>query len=120
MYGENLAYFKGYDGDPLTFIKWSIDMWYQEVEYYDFNKPGFKDTTGHFTCLVWKDLYVSETYNKSQTFINNSQVLNAVKNCVMRIEQSNIAKVLVQSVRGKCAPLFFQQIYILIFGYFTF
>lgn len=55
MYGENLAYFKGYDGDPLTFIKWSIDMWYQEVEYYDFNKPGFKDTTGHFTCLVWKD-----------------------------------------------------------------
>jgi hypothetical protein len=55
MYGENLAYFKGYDSDPLTFIKWSIDMWYQEVEYYDFNKPGFKDATGHFTCLVWKD-----------------------------------------------------------------
>lgn len=37
---------------------------------------------------------VSETYNKSQTFINNSQVLNAVKNCVMRIEQSNIANII--------------------------
>lgn len=55
MYGENLSYFKGYDADPLTFIKWSIDMWYQEVEYYDFSKPGFKDSIGHFTCLVWKD-----------------------------------------------------------------
>jgi hypothetical protein len=55
IYGENLSYFKGYEGDPLTFIKWSIDMWYQEIEYYDFNKPGFKSSTGHFTCLVWKD-----------------------------------------------------------------
>lgn len=37
---------------------------------------------------------ISEVINKSQTFIDNSQVLEAVKNCVMRIEQSNIANII--------------------------
>lgn len=41
-----------------------------------------------------KSTNISESYNKSQTFINNSQVLDAVKNCVMRIEQSNIANII--------------------------
>ena len=54
LYGENLAYFKGYGSDMMTLIKLSIDLWYKEVELYDFQKSGFTEATGHFTCLVWK------------------------------------------------------------------
>jgi len=53
-YGENLAYLQGYGIDPAGLIKTSIDLWYNEVNAYDFSKPGFSGTTGHFTCLVWK------------------------------------------------------------------
>jgi len=50
--GENIAYkfasdlrrFKGSD---------MVDMWYDEIKDYDFRKPGFKQTTGHFTQVVW-------------------------------------------------------------------
>lgn len=52
-YGENLAYFKGYGTDLVQLIKKAIDAWYSEIALYDFSKPGFSDTTGHFTCLVW-------------------------------------------------------------------
>ena len=53
LYGENIAYLQGYGTDPVTLIKKSISLWYNEVELYDFNNPGFSSATGHFTCLVW-------------------------------------------------------------------
>lgn len=48
-YGENLA--AGTSGalDPGT----TTEMWYREVDIYDFKKPGFSMATGHFTQLVW-------------------------------------------------------------------
>ncbi|OAD75324.1 hypothetical protein PHYBLDRAFT_110785 [Phycomyces blakesleeanus NRRL 1555(-)] len=46
-YGENLA--MGYS----SFTK-AINGWYGEVSSYDFKKPGFGGTTGHFTQVVWK------------------------------------------------------------------
>jgi len=53
-YGENLAFFQGYGTNPMTLFKKAVDMWYNEIVSYDFNKPGFSAATGHFTCLVWK------------------------------------------------------------------
>jgi hypothetical protein len=52
-YGENIAFFQGYGSDPVDLIKKAIDAWYSEFALYDFSKPGFSDSTGHFTCLVW-------------------------------------------------------------------
>jgi uncharacterized protein YkwD len=48
-YGENLA--GGTSGalDPAG----STEMWYREVDQYDFKKGGFSMATGHFTQVVW-------------------------------------------------------------------
>jgi hypothetical protein len=53
LYGENLAYFQGYGSDPMTLLKNAVDAWYNEISAYNFSQPGFSETTGHFTCLVW-------------------------------------------------------------------
>ena len=31
----------------------AVDMWYGEIKDYDFQHPGFKSNTGHFTQVVW-------------------------------------------------------------------
>ena len=54
LYGENLAYFQGYNATPIELIKKSIDLWYDEIRMYDFNASQYTSGTGHFTCLVWK------------------------------------------------------------------
>ena len=48
--GENLfaCYGMKIDGGMMT------DDWYNEVNQYDFNNPGFISGTGHFTQVVWK------------------------------------------------------------------
>lgn len=45
-YGEKLA--AGYGS-----IQASIDAWYDEQSEYNFNDPGFSESTGHFTQVVW-------------------------------------------------------------------
>lgn len=47
--GENLAY--TWDS-PLS-ARGAVDMWYDEVQDYDFECPGYTSDTGHFTQLVW-------------------------------------------------------------------
>ncbi|ODV93974.1 hypothetical protein PACTADRAFT_19980, partial [Pachysolen tannophilus NRRL Y-2460] len=44
-YGENLAL--GYDTIP------AVDAWYDEISLYNFSDPGFSESTGHFTQVVW-------------------------------------------------------------------
>jgi hypothetical protein len=73
LYGENLAYFKGYGNDVITLLKLSIDLWYKEIEYYDFSKPGFSSETGHFTCLVWKN---SQTFGIGIAIADDTVVIS--------------------------------------------
>ncbi|XP_040180508.1 Golgi-associated plant pathogenesis-related protein 1-like [Rana temporaria] len=32
-----------------------VDCWYGEVQKYNYSRPGFSFSTGHFTQVVWKD-----------------------------------------------------------------
>jgi uncharacterized protein YkwD len=48
-YGENLAAATV----GLLTNEAVVDMWYGELEQYNFKKPGFGMNTGHFTQLVW-------------------------------------------------------------------
>lgn len=47
--GENLAW----SGDRTA--KSAVDAWYQEVDEYNYARPGFAASTGHFTQMVWKN-----------------------------------------------------------------
>ena len=49
--GENLYW------GPLsdTIGTAAIDLWYSEVDYYDFSNPGWNYDAGHFTQVVWKN-----------------------------------------------------------------
>ena len=49
--GENLA-FSSFPNFATSAD--ATDSWYNEVEFYDFENPGFSGATGHFTQVVWK------------------------------------------------------------------
>lgn len=47
--GQNIAYMSGATLTP----EHACEMWYNEINQYNFNRPGFSSATGHFTQLVW-------------------------------------------------------------------
>ncbi|XP_053551404.1 Golgi-associated plant pathogenesis-related protein 1-like [Bombina bombina] len=51
-YGENIYYCSGHK--ELKGRK-PVDRWYDEIQYYNYSRPGFAMNTGHFTQVVWKD-----------------------------------------------------------------
>jgi len=67
--GENIAYkfasdLRRFTGDQM------VDMWYNEIKDYNFRKPGFKSSTGHFTQVVWegtKEIGVGVAYDGKGT-----------------------------------------------------
>lgn len=66
--GQNLAF---YSGGTLT-PQHSTDMWYNEVEQYKYNRPGFSSNTGHFTQLVWassKEIGIGRSVKGQTTYV---------------------------------------------------
>ena len=55
--GENLAMYGSSDPSDktLTTTAHATNAWYDEVKDYNFDDPGFKSGTGHFTQVVWKE-----------------------------------------------------------------
>lgn len=51
-YGENL-YMKWGSGNIHVGGREPVTSWYNEIHHYNFNRPGFSMSTGHFTQLVW-------------------------------------------------------------------
>jgi glioma pathogenesis-related protein 2 len=52
-YGENLYASHASNATPPR-PEAVVDSWYNEIHRYDFNQPGFRPDTGHFTQVVWK------------------------------------------------------------------
>ncbi|TMW54435.1 hypothetical protein DOY81_000427 [Sarcophaga bullata] len=50
-YGENLYMSTGI-GKKTHVL--AVQSWYEEVQNYNFNRPGFSPNTGHFSQVVWK------------------------------------------------------------------
>jgi len=50
-YGENLYWRSG----RVPSCTNALDMWYREVDYYNFRRGNFSPKTGHFTQMIWKD-----------------------------------------------------------------
>lgn len=48
-YGENIYWISGGEVNGSSVV----DSWYSEIKYYNYSKPGFSMTTGHFTQVVW-------------------------------------------------------------------
>ncbi|CAF1497352.1 unnamed protein product [Adineta ricciae] len=53
-YGENL--YMSSSSVPITTVdgRQATQSWYDEIQYYNFNRPGFSSKTGHFTQVVWE------------------------------------------------------------------
>ena len=53
QYGENLSASSASNSIPPR-PEAVVDSWYNEIQHYDFNQPGFRPDTSHFTQVVWK------------------------------------------------------------------
>ncbi|XP_055859285.1 Golgi-associated plant pathogenesis-related protein 1-like [Episyrphus balteatus] len=50
-YGENLYMCSGFSIDGRK----AVESWYNEINLYNYRRPGFSMKTGHFTQVIWKE-----------------------------------------------------------------
>lgn len=104
-YGENLAYFRGYGTNAIELIKMAIDLWYEEINLYDFDNPGFSSETGHATALLWKS---STKFGVGISINKTKQIVDVVFNTsppgnVLGQFKENVLP-LVGTQNGQCPP----------------
>ena len=66
--GQNLAYKSGAELSAQE----AADMWYNEINKYSFNQPGFSSNTGHFTQMIWAEtthVGVGKAVKGNSTFV---------------------------------------------------
>ncbi|XP_067431491.1 GLI pathogenesis-related 2 [Thunnus thynnus] len=52
--GENISQMSS--SAPLKLTgKEAVESWYNEIKDYNWSRPGYSDSTGHFTQVVWKE-----------------------------------------------------------------
>jgi len=61
----------------------TVSSWYNEIDDYDYNNPGYSDDTGHFTQVVWKNTErIGCAYNTKPCSMNvNGHEFNRVYVC---------------------------------------
>merc|ERR1711887_149078 len=55
--GENLYTLRGPNAQvALRVLNYTdaVKLWYDEIEYYDFDAPGYSSKIGHFSQVMWK------------------------------------------------------------------
>ena len=59
QHGENIYSILWTDTRPLDwYFQHAVEQWYKEIRYYDWSRPGFSSSYGHFTQLVWRSSYL--------------------------------------------------------------
>lgn len=51
-YGENLMITSA--DNEVDAVQDAVASSYEEIKDYDYNKPGYKEGTSHFTTMMWK------------------------------------------------------------------
>jgi uncharacterized protein YkwD len=92
-YGENLATCSTFDADMSS----AFDMFHRESSNYDWTRPGFDASTGHFTAMVWKSTRrigcgVSQLPNKMYFYVINFDPPGNIVNTDSRYFKQNVGK----------------------------
>lgn len=112
-FGENIA--GGWSASQEVFdeedknrhVLAAVDMWYSEIEFYDFGKPGWSPNTGHFTALVWaatNEVGIGVAFNPITKRVYVVMNFNPPGNYPKKFMENVFAPVVVKPVKGFKPP----------------